>query len=531
MDSTMERFVASLKAHMTAEDIVNLEACMDCKLCGHACAWYLGTGDERLHPTYKTHFIRDIYRRYMTLEGKIAGSLGLIPTPTTEDLREHMASFWHCTACGRCTLACPIGLSTRSIVRMARAAYTESGLSEENPTLKSIIHNLETVNHSFGLTIPQILLRYSLFLCHQDIELPIDIEGAEILFVCPSAANTRIPDYATKVMELLNAAGVNYTVSSRIAETGTEADHIVVHHELARSILLEWEAEAERLGVQKVMVAECGCDTRSMFFEAQEILGRPFKFPVVLFDAVILEAIEQGRLPVVKTDRVVTFHDPCHSTRLAGQGDLPRRLLQHCTTNFVEMTPNREYNYCCNGGAGGLRLPENTSLRRQVSVFKANQIKATGADYVTTPCVVCMLTLDDTCKTYNLGKATEGERAATMLFEEVYEAVRAGLEQRGELDRMRMPVLLKNRSREFMMAHSISGRVVQYLQSPMAPAILEWLEKDAVVERYFKAHPDAVQQLEKYKAIYARWAEQGEVLELCPRTERREPVPVYRYGA
>jgi hypothetical protein len=24
------------------------------------------------------------------------------------------------------------------------------------------------------------------------------------------------------------------------------------------------------------------------------------------------------------------------------------------------MTPNKEHNYCCNGGAGGMRLPENT---------------------------------------------------------------------------------------------------------------------------------------------------------------------------
>nr|WP_083778604.1 (Fe-S)-binding protein [Oscillochloris trichoides] len=526
MDATMGLFVASLEAHLTAEDVVNLEACMDCKRCGDACAWYLGTGEEKLHPTYKTNFVRDIYRRYMTLEGKIAGPLGLIPTPTADDLREHMASFWHCTACGRCTLACPAGLSTRSLVRMARAAYTDSGLSQENATLNSIIKNLETVNHSFGLTIPHVLVRYSLFLCHQDIELPVDIQGAEILFVCPSAANTRIPDYATKVMELLNAANVDYTVSSRIAETGTEADHIVVHHELARKILEDWENEAERLGVKQVMVAECGCDTRSLFFEAQEILGRPFKFPVVLFDAVLLEAIEKGGLPVEKTDKTITLHDPCHSTRLAGQGDLMRELLHACTTNFIEMTPNREYNYCCNGGAGGLRLPENAPVRRQVSVFKANQIKNTQADYVTTPCVVCMLTLDDVCKTYNLGKQAEGERAAIMMFEVVYEAVRNALERVGQLDRLRTPMQLRGRNEDFLRVHSSSGKVVQFLQSSLAPQILTWLDNDEVVKRYFKAHPDAVAKLDEFKAVHTRWAEQGEKIELCPNIQRRVPDAV-----
>ncbi|NTV65675.1 MAG: (Fe-S)-binding protein [Oscillochloris sp.] len=523
MDPTMGRFVASLAAHMTPEDVVNLEACIDCKLCGEACAWYLGTGDEKLHPTYKTNFVRDIYRRYITLEGKIGGALGVVPTPTTADLREHMASFWQCTACGRCTLACPAGLSTRSLVRMARAAYTDSGLSQENPTLKAIITNLETVNHSFGLTIPHVLVRYTLFLCHQDIELPVDIEGAETLFVCPSAANTRIPDYATKVMELLNAANVDYTVSSRIAETGTEADHIVVHHELTKSILEAWENEAERLAVKQVMVAECGCDTRSMFFEAQEILGRPFKFPIVLFDAVLLDAINDGRLPIEKTDKQITLHDPCHSTRLAGQGDLMRDLLNTCTTNFIEMTPNREHNYCCNGGAGGLRLPENAPVRRQASVFKANQIKNSGADYVTTPCVVCMLTLDDVCKTYNLGKQAEGERAAIMMFEVVYEAVRAALARSGQLDRLRTPKQLRGRDETFMQSHSSSGKVVQFLQSPVAETILSWLENDEVVKRYFKAHPDAVTKLEEFKAVHARWAVEGNLIDLCPNIERRVP--------
>ncbi|MFP4436732.1 MAG: (Fe-S)-binding protein [Chloroflexaceae bacterium] len=516
MEAEMRRFVESLERQLTPEDIVNLEACMDCKLCGNACAWYLGTNEEKLHPTYKTNFVRDIYKRYMTIEGKVAGAMGLIPTPTVADLREHMEYFWKCTACGRCTLACPAGISTRSLVRMARAAYTDAGLSRENPTLNSIIENLETKMHSFGLSREQILARYSLFLCSQNIEMAVDIEGADILFVCPSAANTKIPDYATKIMAILNAADVNYTVSSRLLETGTEADHVIVHHELARMILEAWEAEAERLGVQQVMVAECGCDTRSLFFEATELLGRPFKFPIILFDPMILEYIKDGRLPVEKVDSSITLHDPCHSTRLAGIGDAMRELLNRLTTNFIEMTPNREYNYCCNGGAGGMRLPENAPVRRQVSTIKANQIKNSGADYVTTPCVVCMLTLDDTCQTYNLGKNSEGTRAATMLFEVLYEAMYKALEQRGELDRMRTPIGLQNCSAAYFQEHSAAGKVACLMQHEEAASVLAWLEADAVVQRFFAEHPEGVAQLETFKALHAR-AQEGEVLEICER--------------
>lgn len=513
MEQTMEQFVTSLKNNITAEDIVNFEACMDCKLCGQSCAWYLATGDEKLHPTYKTNFIRSIYHRHMTIEGQIGGVLGFVDTPTVEDLREHMQSFWQCTACGRCTLSCPSGLSNRRIIRLGRAAYTDSGLSAENPTMGAVIQNLKTFSHSFGIPPVKILARYGLFLTAAGIEMPVDVEGAEILFVCPSAANTKIPDYATKVMEILNVAGISYTVSSHLVETGTEADHVIVHHDLTKQVLEAWEDEAERLKVQKLLVVECGCDTRTLFADATEILGRPLKFPVIMFDPIIQEKIDTGDLPIEKVDTKITLHDPCHSTRLAGMGDAMRELLQRVATNFIEMTPNREYNYCCNGGAGGMRLPENAPLRRQVSSLKANQIKNTGAENVTTPCVVCMLTLEDTCQFYELGRP--GERMASMLFEVVYDAMVKALTTRGELDRIRMPIELQDRDEDFFVHHSTSGVMMALLQDPDAHEILDWLEQDDVVKRHAQKFPEVWEQLARFREI----AHEASVLEL-PIRER-----------
>ncbi len=474
----MQQFVHSLRHSITDEDVINLEACIDCKLCGEACAWYLGTQDEKLHPTYKTNFIRQIYKRYMTLEGNVGGALGLVETPTLEDVRERMRYFWNCTSCGRCTLSCPVGLSTRRIVRMARSAYSDSGLSNENPTLKAIVHNLETVGHSFGLHPAKVMARYALFLCSEGIEMPVDVQDTDILFVCPSAANTKIPDYATKVMKILNAMGVNYTVSSQLVETGTEADHIVVHHELTKQILEKWEGEAERLNARQILVVECGCDTRTLYGDASEILGRPLKFPVIMFDPLVNEMIQDGRLPVEKVDAKITLHDPCHSTRLSGMADMMRDLLRSVNTNFVEMTPNREHNYCCNGGAGGMRLPENTETRRKISSIKANQIQDTDAEYVCSPCVVCVLSLEDTCQTYNLPKQ-KGERMAIMLFEVVYDAMVKALDARGELNRIRQPANFIGKDEAYIAEHSIAGRMTKLLHSDreLATQVLDWLEQ------------------------------------------------------
>lgn len=520
MEAIMQKFVDSLRHNITDEDVINLEACIDCKLCNEACAWYLGTNDEKLQPTYKTNFVRDIYKRYMTLEGKVGGALGLVATPTVDDLRERMRYFWNCTSCGRCTLACPVGLSTRRVVRMARSAYSDSGLSDENPTLKSIVHNLETIGHSFGLEPAKVMARYALFLCSEGIDMPVDVHNADILFVCPSAANTKIPDYATKVMKILNAMGINYTVSSRLVETGTEADHIVVHHDLTKKILEDWENETERLNAKKILVVECGCDTRTLYGDASEILGRPLRFPVIMFDPLVKEYIDSGKLPVEKTHAAVTLHDPCHSTRLSGMADAIRDLLTTVNDNFIEMTPSREYNYCCNGGAGGMRLPENTELRRKVSVLKANQIKNTGAEYVTSPCVVCVLTLEDTCQTYQLRQ--DGERMAIMLFEIIYDAMVAALEKRGEIERICKPGNFEGKDEEYLFEHSVSGKMMQMLQDKeLATRVLDWLEQDDVVKRYAKVNPTVWAQLQKFRDMV-----NAEVLELCVPTKKPLIKPI-----
>ncbi|OAN42676.1 hypothetical protein A6A03_18630 [Chloroflexus islandicus] len=493
MEAEMQLFVDSLRKNITAEDVVNFEACMDCKMCGEACAWYLVTGDEKLHPTHKTGFIRQIYQRYLTIEGRIGGALGLVPTPTVADLKENMQYFWACTACGRCTLACPSGLSIRRMVRLARAAYSDSGLSNANPTIRSIVENTDRYRHSFGLTAAQVLGRVGLFLRSEGLEVPVNVHGAEMLFVCPAAGNTKIPDYGIKLIKILNAAGVSYTISPYVIDTGTEIDHIAVHHNLSKQMLLDWEDEADRLGVKAILLVECGCDTRTLYAEATETLGRPFRYPIISVDSLMLDLIRQGRLPIEKTDLKVTLHDPCYATRLSGLGDLFRELLTLVTDNFIEMTPNREHNYCCNGGAGGMRLPENTNLRRKISVLKANQIRATGAEYVTSPCVVCTLSLEDTCQTYNLSPT--GERMALVLFEVVYAAMEPALAKRGELDLMRVPAELRNRDREFFIAHSLEGQMATMMQQPDFPALLDWLEKDDIVKRFSKDHPQVYEQL------------------------------------
>jgi len=71
-------------------------------------------------------------------------------------------------------------------------------------------------------------------------------------------------------------------------------------------------------------------------------------------------------------------------------------------TDFREMTPNRQENYCCTGGGGAMSMSEYTPRRLVSAKVKADQLTATGAKVVVTSCHNCVDGLSDTIKHYKL---------------------------------------------------------------------------------------------------------------------------------
>jgi Fe-S oxidoreductase len=80
-----------------------------------------------------------------------------------------------------------------------------------------------------------------------------------------------------------------------------------------------------------------------------------------------------------------------------------RRILRRAAADFVEMTPNRENNYCCGGGGGMLSMSEFGERRIASGGIKANQVRATGAKIIATPCHNCADQLLEISKRYQLG--------------------------------------------------------------------------------------------------------------------------------
>lgn len=90
----------------------------------------------------------------------------------------------------------------------------------------------------------------------------------------------------------------------------------------------------------------------------------------------------------------VTWHDPCHLRRGLGVKNAPRELIKSLPrVEFVEM---EGADRCC-GGAGAFSLAYY-GMAVELGAFKAEAIRASGADAVVTACPSCQLQLADSLR-------------------------------------------------------------------------------------------------------------------------------------
>jgi Fe-S oxidoreductase len=162
--------------------------------------------------------------------------------------------------------------------------------------------------------------------------------------------------------------------------------------------------EVKKLEAETLVLAECGHGFRAIRWEGPEWLGQAYPYPVQSVVELVAGYVRSGLIrldPALNKERV-TLHDPCNLVRAGGVIEEQRYLLEQATSDFVEMSPNRENNYCCGGGGGQLSMSEYRDRRVEAGETKATQIRETGARIVATPCHNCIDQLMELNKVYDL---------------------------------------------------------------------------------------------------------------------------------
>jgi len=228
-------------------------------------------------------------------------------------------------------------------------------------------------------------------------EIPVDREGADILYVALAGAHSIKP-----AALIFHEAKASWTLS--MFESANYG-FFLGDPDLGRRIAKRYMDEALRLGVKEVVITECGHAYRvaAMFYEAWAKEKMPFKVRHIL--EVIDEYIADGRIkvdPAAIKERV-TYHDPCQIGRNGGIYEQPRRIMRAIAPDFVDMTPNREKQWCCGGGGGIVAMEEFNDVRLRSGGKKVEQIRASGAAVLACPCENCRLQIGELNVVHDLG--------------------------------------------------------------------------------------------------------------------------------
>ena len=122
----------------------------------------------------------------------------------------------------------------------------------------------------------------------------------------------------------------------------------------------------------------------------------------------LAEALRTGKIqidPAKKIKVPVTLQDSCNYVRNHGLKDITREIMSYIVEPgyFIEMHPNKEYNFCC-GGGGGLNGIGLYRKQRNIGMkVKREQILATGAKLVIAPCHNCWDAIRDLEEVYEIG--------------------------------------------------------------------------------------------------------------------------------
>jgi Fe-S oxidoreductase len=409
-DPRVAAAIASLGQELGGGLATHLNACVRCGLCGETCHIHLAEPEPANLPAAKAGRVAAFYRRYHTRLGRWAPALSGARAVTPEALRE-LADAVHgrCTGCGRCGLHCAIGLDVAAVIRAGRAMLAAAGMVPEG-LQRTLRNQLETGNQ---MAIPREELFSTLEWLAEDLRaetgdagaaLPVDTAGARVLYLVNPREVKFFPLSLLAAAGVFRAAGESWTLASRcfdVTNYGLFAADDAAAGELVARVL----AAARELGVEEIVLSECGHGFRALRWEGPNWLRAAHPLPVRSVLELLDEYLASGRLtvdPARNPDRV-TLHDPCNLVRWGGISEPQRRVLRRVVREFVEMTPNRVDNYCCGGGGGMLANSEYGARRVASGKRKAEQIRATGARIVATPCHNCADQLIEIAKRHRLG--------------------------------------------------------------------------------------------------------------------------------
>ncbi|TGE32418.1 (Fe-S)-binding protein [Desulfosporosinus sp. Sb-LF] len=381
--------------------LLTYEYCAKCDTCSSACHIYEATGDNEMYrPIFRSEVLRKIMKKYFTTSGKLLGSfVGADIDVNWETIARLGELAYRCNLCRRCAQTCPLGLDNSLLAKEIRKIFSqEMGIAPTPIHAKGTMNQLKT-GSSTGLTKAAFL--DTLEFLEEDTEerfgiklkFPVDKKGADILLLHNAGEFIAWPENPVAFAILMNAAGLNWTLSSEVLGYDSVNYGLWYDDPQAKKIALGQMKVAKDLGVNRMVMGECGHAHKASAIVADRMAFGDAKIPVESCFPLFWDIVKNKRVKFDpgKNNFPVTLHDPCNVVRQMGIVEPQRNVVKALCPQFREMAPHGTENYCCGGGSGfaimnDANFPE---FRTQIaSRVKFNQILGAFKDTIADPSII-----------------------------------------------------------------------------------------------------------------------------------------------
>lgn len=370
-----------------------MESCIHCGHCAEACHFYVASGDPQHTPIWKLEPFMQAWKREAGPFAWLYKAFDLKPEVTAEALRQWQELLYDsCTMCGRCTLACPMGIDVATLVSQARHAMFAAGLVPHE--LWALAERAEREGSPLGATPKVLKERIEWLADEHGVEIPLDRPEADVLATLSSIEIMKYPASIVALARILKRMGVSWTLRS----DGYEATNFGLF-----SGNLDWQRDmsmrvidaAIACKAKTLLLPECGHAYGAMRWQGANLYGAPLPFRVLHVSEFLAEAVRDGRLKFKPLKGSITFHDPCQVSRRGGATAAPREVLAALGADLREMPGAGDANWCCGGGGGVVTLHRADEHRYRAFEIKMKQVEAAGAERLATSCSNCRLSFDD----------------------------------------------------------------------------------------------------------------------------------------
>jgi Fe-S oxidoreductase len=399
-----------------------LEACTRCGMCAEACHFYQATGNPEFAPVWKIELLRRAYEQRFTLTGRLKLAMGIDKHIDDEDLEHYSKIVYEaCTMCNKCSMVCPMGIQLGPLIHEVRTGFSKAGIVPAD--LMAAVNKQVTEGSPLGVSDDVYDDRMEWVADEWEVELPMDVKGADTLVVFSSIEVMKFPENIAAIAKILHTAGEKWTLSKKGREVVNFGFYEGSPERTKMFMGLIFEA-AKELGVKKIVVTECGHAYDALRWTSYNMMEVPAGVEITHIVGLIGEYVRTGKIKLKEgayTGGTLTFHDACKIQRRGGHIKEPREILNIIApTSFKEMTPNKEESVCCGGGGGVIAIKEADPIRYAAFELKIDQMKKVGAKTVVMSCSNCRLQFTDCVQHFNLDVKVAGlsQMVADALVEE-----------------------------------------------------------------------------------------------------------------